>query len=146
MTRSLIVAIAASAALAACAQKPETTSTPTPQASVADGGAEGRGGMGGRRGGMRGDGQQRDAMLFNGITLSADQQSRVDAIRARYRADAQKLDPRNNPDDREKMMQSMQAQLGEIRNVLTTEQQAVFDQNVQQMRERRGQRGGRPGS
>ena len=90
---------------------------------------------------MRGEGRQRmEAMLFNGITLSSDQQTRIDAIRARYRADAQNLDPRNNPDDRQKMMQSMQSQMAEIRAVLTSDQQVVFDENVQQMRDRRGQR------
>jgi hypothetical protein len=92
---------------------------------------------------MRGEGRQRmDAMLFNGITLSADQQSRIDSIRLRHRAGAQNLDPRNNADDRQKMMQSMQAQTSEIRAVLTSEQQTVFDRNVQEMRDRRAQRGG----
>ena len=141
MKRSSMVMIAAVTAIGACAQRPATTSTPVaqPQASTADAGS----GEGRDRGGMRGEGRQRmEAMLFNGITLSADQQTRIDSIRARYRANAQNLDPRNNPDDRQKMMQSMQAQMAEIRAVLTTDQQAVFDQNVQQMRDRRGQRGG----
>ena len=140
MKRSSMVMIAAVTAIGACAQRPATTTAPVsqPQASTADGGsAEGRGR------GMRGEGRQRmEAMLFNGITLSADQQTRIDSIRARYRANAQNLDPRNNPDDRQKMIQSMQAQMADIRAVLTTDQQAVFDQNVQQMRDRRGQRGG----
>ena len=140
MKRSSMVMIAAVTAIGACAQRPATTTTPVaqPQASTADAGSgEGRG-----RGGMRGEGRQRmEAMLFNSITLSADQQTRIDSIRARYRANAQNLDPRNNPDDRQKMMQSMQAQITEIRAVLSADQQAVFDKNVQQMRDRRGQRG-----
>ena len=143
MKKNLVLAIAAGAAFAACAQRPATTDTPVvqPQTSAADGGGARGDGMGGRRGGMRGDGRQRDAMLFNGITLTADQQARVDSIRTRHRAEAQNLDPRNNPDDRQKMMQSMQAQITEIRAVLTADQQTVFDKNVQQMRDRRGQRG-----
>jgi Spy/CpxP family protein refolding chaperone len=140
MKKTLIVAIAA---LAACAQKPVTSTAPAPaQTSVASGGGQDAGAMDGRRGGMRGEGRQRmDAMLFNGITLTADQQSRIDSIRARHRADAQNLDPRNNPGDRQKMMQSMEAQMSEVRAVLTADQQTVFDQNVQQMRDRRAQRG-----
>jgi Spy/CpxP family protein refolding chaperone len=143
MKKSLIVAVATGAVLAACAQKPATTATPsTAQTSTADAGGMG-GGPGGRRGGAGAEGRQRmEAMLFNGITLSADQQTQIDSIRARHRADAQGLDPRNNADDRQKMMQSMQAQMTEIRAVLTADQQTVFDQNVQQMRDRRGQRGG----
>ena len=105
-----------------------------PQASTANGS-----GMGEGRGGMRG-GQRMEQMLFNGITLSTAQQAQVDSIRARHRSDMQGLDPRNNPDDRQKMMQSMQSQMSEIRAVLTADQ-TVFDQNVQQMRDRRGQRG-----
>jgi Spy/CpxP family protein refolding chaperone len=142
MTKGFTLALAASGlvAVAACAQRPATTNTAPvnqPQATVA-----GDSGMRGR-GGMRGEGRERmEAMLFNGITLSSAQQSQIDSIRARHRADAQGLDPRNNPDDRQKMMQSMQAQMTEIRAVLTPDQQVVFDQNMQQMRDRRGQRGG----
>ena len=144
MNRSFRVAVAASGILAAaaCVQKPAaTTSTPVaqPQATMAsDSGMRGRG--------MRGEGRERmEAMMFNGITLTDAQKAQIDSIRARHRADAQGLDPRNNPDDRQKMMQSMQAQMSEIRAVLTPEQQAVFDQNMQQMRDRRAQRmGGAP--
>jgi Spy/CpxP family protein refolding chaperone len=147
MTKHLTVAIAAGALLAACAQNPATTTTTTPaaqpQASVAGDSGMSGGMRGGRRDGMRGEGRERmEAMLFNGITLTAAQQVQVDSIRARHRADMQGLDPRNNPDDRQKMMQSMQTQMSEIRAVLTADQQAVFDQNVQQMRARRGQRDG----
>jgi len=140
MKNGFMAAIAASGilAVAACAQNPATTSTtPTtqPQASTANGG-----GM--DNGGMRGDrGQRMEQMLFTGISLSADQQAQVDSIRARHRGDMQGLDPRNNPGDRQKMMQSMQAQMSEIRAVLTADQQTIFDQNVQKMRDRRGGRG-----
>ena len=143
MTKSFTLAIAASGVLAvtACAQRPATSTTPAPQPQATVAGDSGMRGMRGE--GRRGMGGERmQAMLFNGITLTAAQQSQVDSIRARHRADAQGLDPRNNPDDRQKMMQSMQAQMSEIRAVLTADQQVVFDQNVQQMRDRRGQRGG----
>ena len=122
---------------AACAQKPATaqTTTPSPQASTQqDGGARG-----GRRGG------DRTQRLFNGITLTADQQSQVQAIRERHRSEMQALNPRENPDDRAKMMQNMQTQLAEFRAVLTPDQQTQFDKNVAEMRDRMQQRGGGPG-
>lgn len=137
MRLTAMIAASGMAAMAACAQKPASTPAPTtPQTSTANGT-----GMGEGRGGMRGGGQRMEQMLFNGITLSSAQQAQVDSIRASHRAAMQGLDPRNNPDDRQKMMQSMQAQMSEIRAVLTSDQQAIFDQNVQQMRERREQRG-----
>jgi Spy/CpxP family protein refolding chaperone len=116
----------------ACAQKPVTAqgTTPGPQSSTS---------QAGRRGG------DRMQALFTGITLSADQQSQIQAIRARHQADTQGLDPRNNPDDRAKMMQNMQTQIGEVRAILTPDQQTVFDQNVAEMRNRAQQRRGGPG-
>jgi Spy/CpxP family protein refolding chaperone len=137
MRLTAMIAASGMVAMAACAQNPAPASTPAtqPQPSTAN-----AGGMGEGRGGMRG-GQRMEQMLFNGITLSSAQQAQVDSIRARHRSDMQGLDPRNNPDDRQKMMQSMQAQMSEIRAVLTPDQQTIFDQNVQQMRDRRGQRG-----
>ena len=147
MTKGFTLTIAASGllAVAACAQRPATTNTAPatqPQASVAgDSGMRGQG----RRGGMRGEGREgMEAMMFNGITLTTAQQAQIDSIRTRHRADMQGLDPRNNADDRQKMMQSRQAQMAEVRAVLTPDQQVVFDQNMQQMRERRGQREGAP--
>jgi Spy/CpxP family protein refolding chaperone len=137
MRLTAMIAASGMVAMAACAQKPAPTPAPTtPQTSTAN-----ASGMGEGRGGMRGGGQRMEQMLFNGITLSSTQQAQVDSIRAAHRSDMQGLDPRNNPDDRQKMMQSMQAQMSEIRAVLTADQQAIFDQNVQQMRDRRGQRG-----
>ena len=138
MRLTAMIAASGMVAMAACAQKPASTPAPTttPQTSTVN-----SGGMGEGRGGMRGGGQRMEQMLFNGITLSSAQQAQVDSIRARHRSDMQGLDPRNNPDDRQKMMQSMQSQMSEIRAVLTADQQTIFDQNVQQMRERRGQRG-----
>ena len=130
--------IAVAAALvvgSACAQKPATAQSPTPQASTQQDGGQRMG----RRGG------DRTQMLFQGITLTADQQSQVQAIRERHRGDMQGLNPRENPDDRTKMMQNMQSQMAEIRAVLTADQQTQFDKNVAEMRQRKQQRGGGPG-
>ena len=147
MTRSFTVAIAASGVLAAaaCAQRPATTNTAPavqPQATVVS-----DSGMRGMRGeGRRGMGGERmEAMMFEGITLTDVQKAQIDSLRARHRGEMEGLDPRNNPDDRQKMMQMMQAHMAEVRALLTAEQQVVFDRNMQQMRDRRGQReGGAP--
>ena len=125
---------------AACAQKPATaqTTTPSPQVSTQQDGGERMG----RRGGDRAQ------MLFNGITLTADQQSQVHTIRERHRTEMEALHPRDNPDDRTKMMQNMQTMIAEIRAVLTPDQQTQFDKNVadmrQRMQERRGGQDGPP--
>lgn len=143
--KKLFTAAIAAGAIAACAQKPEAANTtPAPQVAVAS--DTGMRGMrdDGRRG-MRGMGGERmDAMMFEGITLTDAQKAQVDSIHARHRADMQGLDPRNNPGDREKMRQMMQAHMAEIRAVLTADQQVVFDKNMQQMRDRRGDRMGAP--
>lgn len=149
MNRSFRVAIAASGILAAaaCVQKAATTSAPAaqPQATMAgDTGMRMAGDSGMRRDGRRGmrgaDRERMDAMMFEGITLSAAQQAQIDSLRERHRGEMQGMDPRNNPDDRQKMMQMMQARMAEVRALLTPEQQAVFDRNVQQMRDRRMRR------
>ena len=145
--KKIFTAAIAAGAIAACAQRPEATNTsPAPQpqvAVVADTGMRGMRDDGGR--GMRGmDSERMDAMMFEGITLTAAQKAQVDSIHARHRTEMQGLDPRNNPGDREKMRQIMQAHMAEIRAVLTPDQQVVFDRNMQQMREHRGERMGAP--
>lgn len=147
MTKRFTLTIAASGLLAAaaCAQRPATTNpapATQPQATVA--GDSGMRGMRGMRGeGRRGMGGERmEAMMFEGITLTDSQKAQIDSLRARHRGEMQGLDPRNNPDDRQKMMQMMQAHIAEVRALLTPDQQVVFDRNVQQMRDRRGQRDG----
>ena len=121
----------------ACAQKPATaqTTTPAPQVSTQQDGGQRMG----RRGG------DRTQMLFQGITLTTDQQTQVQAIRERHRSEMQALNPRENPDDRAKMMQNMQTQIAEIRAVLTADQQTQFDKNVAEMRQRMQERGGASG-
>lgn len=145
--KEIITAAIAASVIAACAQRPAaTTTSPAPQpqiAVVADTGMSGMSGMHGMRG--MGGGRM-DKMLFEGITLTDAQKAQVDSIHARHRAAMQGMDPRNNAGDREKMRQMMQAHMAEIRAVLTPEQQVVFDRNVQQMRERRGDHDDHPGA
>jgi hypothetical protein len=81
------------------------------------------------------------AALFEGITLTADQQVKVDSIQAKYRAERQKLMPNGMaggpPDDatRAKMMEMMDKQSAEIRAALTADQQKIFDANVEKRKQ-----------
>jgi Spy/CpxP family protein refolding chaperone len=99
-------------------------------------GRDGRDGRGGRNGGPR------EEMLLRGITLSSDQQQRVDAIRARYRTQMETA-RQSGSVDRAAMRDMMEKQTAEIRAVLTADQQATFDRNVADMRARMEQGGGR---
>jgi Spy/CpxP family protein refolding chaperone len=84
----------------------------------------------GRRGGrMR-------APLFEGITLSAAQQGRVDSIRRAYR-ERMRAEGDERRQSRRALMEERQAAL---RGVLTADQQRTFDTNTQRMRERMQQR------
>lgn len=91
----------------------------------------GRGAMMGRRGSMA------DRML-QGITLTTDQQGKVQAIEEKYRGQMMQLrqDANGGRPDRAKMRDLMQQESAEIRGVLTADQQKVYDQNLQEMRER----------
>jgi Spy/CpxP family protein refolding chaperone len=143
MARSLVPVLTLAALLAACSHNTPASSTiapGSPNASITDGGRDGRGGPGGRGPGRA------DQMLLRGITLSVDQQQRVDTIRARYRGQMDQMRQQNggNRDAyRTQMRTMMEKQMAEIRAVLTSDQQAQFDQNVAEMRSRSG--GGRPG-
>ncbi|HEX8848184.1 MAG TPA: hypothetical protein VF761_01495 [Gemmatimonadaceae bacterium] len=139
MNRRMIVAMTVGGALMACAQNPQTTAA-TPATTAQPSVAQGQG-MGDGMGRGMGGGERMQQMLFNGITLTSAQQAQIDSIQARHRGEMQGLDPRNNPDDREKMRQMMETRMSEIRAVLTADQQAVFDKNVADMRARRGGRG-----
>jgi Spy/CpxP family protein refolding chaperone len=78
------------------------------------------------------------AMLLEGITLSAAQLARVDSISAKYRVQYPEMTPGTPPSgaDRAKFRALAQEQRDAIRAVLTAEQQSVFDQNAAKMRER----------
>ncbi len=89
----------------------------------------------------RGPGR-RMGMLLKDITLTPDQQAKVDSIQRHYRAEMPSFTPGNPPDSatREKVRGLFRRQVDDIRAVLTADQQKVFDKNVAEMRE--GRRGG----
>lgn len=90
------------------------------------------------------------AMLFQGITLTADQQAKADSITAKYQAEMRKAreDAQASGDMsgmREKMQGMRQKELDELKSVLTTdEQKATFDKNVENMRTQMMNRGRGP--
>lgn len=102
---------------------------------------------GGGMGGGGGFGQRRMQRLLQGITLTPDQQAKVDSITAKYRAQMPPFTPGTPPDSatREKMRSLLGNQDEEIRALLTPDQQKVWDQNLTEMRSRMMQRapGGR---
>jgi Spy/CpxP family protein refolding chaperone len=111
-------------------------------ASVASAqGAPPQGGPQGGGPGMRGG--RGMAMLFEGITLTDAQQKSVQDIGAKYREQMMALMPNGMgggpPDDatRAKMTDLRTKQQAEIRALLTSEQQTVFDKNVAEAKKRR---------
>ncbi len=83
------------------------------------------------------------SMLLEGVTLTADQQAKVDEIRATYRAHMQAAMPNGMqggpPDDatREKMDEMREHQTHDIRELLNNDQRKIFDANVGTMKKRR---------
>lgn len=85
------------------------------------------------------------AMLLQGITLTAEQQVKMDSINARTQAQRQAYmadQSLDGPARREKMMEMMNKQREEIKAVLTAEQKTVFEKNVAEMQARMQQQGG----
>jgi periplasmic protein CpxP/Spy len=149
MARSFVPLLSLAALLAACSHNTTTAGSTiepgAPNATVAEG-REGRG-----RGGPGGPGGfgRADQALLRGITLSADQQQRIDSIRTRYRTQMEQMRQQQGGDRdamRTQMRATMDKQQAEIRAVLTPDQQTQFDQNVAEMRNRMQQGGGRPGT
>lgn len=103
---------------------------------------------GGQGMGRMGDPQRMNQMLFEGITLSTEQQARVKAVDEKFqpRNDALRNEMRSamqgggapNPALREKMTALTNEHRAALREVLTADQQKVFDANVKKMSERRG--------
>jgi Spy/CpxP family protein refolding chaperone len=89
--------------------------------------AQGGGGQGGGRGMQR---------LMQGITLDAKQQASVDSIQKEFRAQMPPMQQGTPPDSatRAKGREVMQKQYAAVRNVLTPDQQKVFDKNLADMR------------
>jgi hypothetical protein len=86
--------------------------------------------------------------LLQGITLTADQQKKVDSV---WQANAKQRDqlraqlqPGQMPDSatRAQMMTMRDQSMKTYRGILTADQTKVFDQNVAAMRERARQMGG----
>jgi Spy/CpxP family protein refolding chaperone len=105
--------------------------------------AQGGGGGGGQGRGGRG----MQALMAN-ITLTAEQQAKVDSIVAKFRADrpqmpGQDADSATRDAARTKMMEYNNKQYDAIREVLTDDQKKVFDENRKNMP--MGRRGGGPG-
>lgn len=157
MARRLAPLLSIAALFAACSHNPPPSDSTMNPASAparsADAGRDGPGGDGrrvgpGDPGGRGGPGARGEQMALRAITLSADQQQRIDAIRARYRTEMEQM-RQQAPGDREAMRthmrEMMEKQQGEIRAVLTADQQRQFDRNVAEMRARMEQGGDRPG-
>ena len=88
-----------------------------------------------------------NAMLLQGITLSAEQQAKVDTLGAKARADMQAMraDTTLAQDARRaKGMEMRTKQYEAIKALLTEEQKKVFDKNLADMQARMQQGGGRP--
>jgi Spy/CpxP family protein refolding chaperone len=75
---------------------------------------------------------RRMQMLLNGITLTTEQQAKVDSIQAAFRAQMPAFTPGVPPDSatRAQRMELMRKQDVEIRAVLTPDQQVIWDKNV----------------
>jgi Spy/CpxP family protein refolding chaperone len=90
----------------------------------------------------RGTGR-RMQLLFRDITLTEDQQTKVDSIQSRYRAQMPSFTPGTPPDSatRQKIRGLFRHEIDDLRAVLTADQQKAFDKNLAEMRQ--GRRGGR---
>jgi hypothetical protein len=101
-------------------------------------------------GGQRGGGRGGIARLMTDITVSADIQTKIDTIAAKYQAQTRELmtaaGGAGGMDDatRAKMMELNTKRNAEIRALLTAEQAAQFDKNVAAM-PAGGRRGGGAG-
>ena len=86
--------------------------------------------------------ERRAQLLFKGITLTLEQQAKVDSIQKYYREQMPSFTPGSPPDSvtREKVRGLFRHQVEDIRAVLTADQQKVFDTNLAELR--KGRRGG----
>lgn len=129
LARRLATLVATLVAAAAVAAAPAQAAASAQARPCQDGG----------RGGTR-----MQTALFEGITLTAAQQARVDSIHAAFRSE--RRGPRGQrarrPDSAAMAQrpQRMQAQRAALRAVLTGEQQVTFDRNVQRLDERMRER------
>jgi protein CpxP len=133
---------AATALTSACAH---TQQTPLPDSPSPRADGNWRGGDGQHmrhRGGPRGDRMLKD------LNLTKDQQSQVQLIRDRYRLKADSLRTGGATHDstsRAAFRSLMTQEMGEIRALLTPDQQKQFDDKMARMKERRAQHDDRDG-
>ena len=112
---TVVIAVAGAAA---CASRPATTPESTRSTEVMGPGGEGRQG-------------RMYEMMFEGITLSPQQRASIDSIHAAYRS---RMGAPRDSGDRAQMRQMMEEHHAAIRNVLTADQQRIFDANMERMR------------
>ncbi len=81
-------------------------------------------------------------MLLQGITLTSAQQAQIDSIHTSFMSRMPAAAPRMRPDSttRAQRWALMDERRAALRGVLTAEQQAVWDRNVEQMGARRPRR------
>lgn len=94
----------------------------------------GHGGMRGMRGGQHG------GMMMGGLDLTKDQRAQIQLIRDRYKlqADSMRLNSSGRDSTGRAAFRTMMTQeMGEIRGVLTPDQQKKFDDRMAKMREHR---------
>jgi HlyD family secretion protein len=108
-----------------------------PGAPAAGGGQGERPGQGGAGGGGRGSGEQMKERLTKALSLSKDQQQKLDAIFADTRQQMQAL---SEPERATKGPRIREAARGRIREILNAEQRAKYDE--MSPGEGRGDRGG----
>ena len=106
----------------------------------------------GQQGPQGQQGQRMMTMLLRDITLSADQQARLEQVNEEFEPRqaemrrqmmaARQSGQRTSPEAMQKMRDLQTEHRAAVRAILTVEQQAVFDRNVEAMPQGRGQRGG----
>jgi hypothetical protein len=85
------------------------------------------------------------SMLLNGITLTAEQQVKMDSVGAKYSTLRQAIvadQTIEGPAKRAKVMELMGKQQEEIKCFLTAEQKTVYEKNIADMQARMQQGGG----
>ncbi|HET9453186.1 MAG TPA: hypothetical protein VFO66_02785 [Gemmatimonadaceae bacterium] len=125
----VVAALVVGSASIATAQDPQ----PQPQ-------GQGQGPGGRAMGGNRGMG-----MMMQGITLSAEQQVKMDSIAAKTQRERQAViadQSIEGPAKRGKIMELMTKQQEEIKAILTPEQKTVYEKNIADMQARMQQGGG----
>jgi Spy/CpxP family protein refolding chaperone len=138
--------VCASAVLVSACAHTQQTPPPDSASPRGQGGEWGRGGDGSHM--RRGGGQRGDPML-EGLNLTKDQHAQVTLIHDRYRLKTDSLRMGNAAHDstgRAQFRTIMTAEMGEIRGVLTPDQQKQFDEKMAKMKERRAQHDGHDGA